>query len=819
MADEEPFSKKRKSEMSESQTTAQQPAVARVWRVDDKAADILRDVRWKLSENHLEGAKKILETHKIETVSQLKNIVGDDSQRHQKFRVALNSLFSSLQWGSLLFHLGNSIQESLRPEEILDRKKILNENGSRLAEAVSQEKEFAADAIAVQNPDTTQRQFDIRIVQGPSGSGKTVYTINRLAFEDDAGDGKKVVCIYYSLSEHSASKYTPQTFVSRIKQVLQKALKQGSDGKWQWDPMKKTKLNMRVSLILDEAGALDSILDNREVLTEIYDEIGSCATSPRLILAGTGYDKTPKGLSSAHDIHKYRMQPWAEKNLALVARKRYPENYDGERFVEEIGKYPLLKRLITNARAAVFTLDAVKQLKKGHPIIKLRGSIGTVIQMVIGRYTAFNAIGMLTARQQKALAYAVFHELNLDNKSTAPHFPEFNTILTLEEEEQGAIKRQAQGVVDLHVETSSGVGGETTTSFVDEDSRLKRRSVSITPAMSMLLYNLLGVDATIYDNWEGLEVTTALHAAYLEVLDNTTTQELGVEIARLTKAVPPPGANKNIYIPSQVTTPTIFINGDKAPFFDVITNFRGLQAKHTQNGETIDLYLGEEMQKCGLLKERLPNAILTRKGVDTPDEEDEEEGSGEEDSEDDDAAAAPPAQEMEEEPKLSKDEEKMVRNGAKAFKMGNATLAAFLHTWNLGIVAPSNDGDAKESESVPPRFLSPAFCFPTSGRADTEVVPSLHFTVDKEGSVMFDDRMIDPVEFGETRPFEMIFVTNAQQMRLLPKQNGKAIVIDAESVDADGVLTIEPDGYDEYLKALKPRENVQVRFVFTGHEN
>ena len=824
MADEEPFSNKRKLELSESQTTAQQPAVARVWRVDDKAADILRDVRWKLSENHLEGAKKILETHKIETVSQLKDmIVGDDSQQDQECPDALNSLFSTgRQWGDLVKHLCNSIQESSRPEEILNRK-ILNEDGSILDEAVSQEKEFTADAIAVRNPDTTQRQFDIRIVQGPSGSGKTVYTINRLAFVDDAGDGKKVVCIYYSLSEHSASKYTPQTFVSRIKQVLQKALKQGSDGKWQWDPMKKTKLNMRVSLILDEAGALDSILDNREVLTGIYNEIGSCATSPRLILAGTGYDKTPKGLSSANDIHKYQMRPWAEKNLALVARKRYPENYDGERFVEEIIKYPLLTRLITNARAAVFTLDAVKQLKKGHPIIKLRGSIGTVIQMVIGRYTAFNGIGMLTARQQKALAYAVFHELNLDNKSTAPHFPEFNTILTLEEEEQGAIKRQAQGVVDLLVETSSGVGGETTTSFVDEDSRLKRRSVSITPAMSMLLYNLLGVDATIYDNWEGLEVTTALHAVYLEVLDNTTTQELGVEIARLTKAVPPPGANKNIYIPSQVTTPTIFINGNKAPFFDVITNFRGLQAKHSQNGEKIDLYLGEEMQKCGLLKERLPNAILTRKGVDTPDEEGEEEGSGEEDSEEvsEDAAAAavaPPAQELEEEPKRSKDEEKMVRNGAKAFKMGNATLAAFLHTWN-GIVAPSNDGNAKERESVRPRFLSPAFCFPTSGRADTEVVPSLHFTVDKEGSVMFDDRMIDPVEFGETLPFEMIFVTNAQQIRLLPKQNGKAIVIDAESVDADGVLTTEPDGYDEYLKALKPRENVQVRFVFTGHEN
>ena len=84
---------------------------------------------------------------------------------------------------------------------------------------------------------------------------------------------------------------------------------------------------------------------------------------------------------------------------------------------------------------------------------------------------------------------------------------------------------------------------------------------------------------------------------------------------------------------------------------------------------------------------------------------------------------------------------------------------------------------------------------------------------------MFDGQIVDPVEFGdEERPFEMIFVTNAQKMRLLPIQNENAIVIDAESVDADGVLRTKPDGYDEYLKALKPRENVQVRFVFTGHE-
>jgi hypothetical protein len=297
--------KKRQLKLSESQTTDQQAAVDRVWRFDDKAAEILGDVRWKFSENQLVAAKKILETHKIETVSQLKDkIVGDD--RDEQFLDALYSVLSSRRWGDLTSHLTDSIQESIVPEEVLARKKILKEDGSELEKAVSQEKEFTIDAIAVRTSDTKERQYDIRIVNGPSGSGKTVYSVNYLAFlddagdgKDDAGDGKKVVCIYYSLSLLSASKYTPETFVSRIKEDLQKALKQGSGGKWKWDPMdEKTKLNMRVSLILDEAGALESILDNGKDLIDIYNAIGSCATSPRLILAGTGYDKTPKGLSS-----------------------------------------------------------------------------------------------------------------------------------------------------------------------------------------------------------------------------------------------------------------------------------------------------------------------------------------------------------------------------------------------------------------------------------------------------------------------------------------------------------------------------------------
>lgn len=104
----------------------------------------------------------------------------------------------------------------------------------------------------------------------------------------------------------------------------------------------------------------------------------------------------------------------------------------------------------------MFTLEAVKRLKMGHHTIKLQGLIGAVVQMVIGEYTAFNRIGRnLEDSQRKMLACAVFCELDLQNSNEEPRFPAFKKIKDskqLLDAEKCKIIRQAQGVVDLHVD-------------------------------------------------------------------------------------------------------------------------------------------------------------------------------------------------------------------------------------------------------------------------------------------------------------------------------------------------------------------------------
>lgn len=330
---------------------------------------------------------------------------------------------------------------------------------------------------------------------------------------------------------------------------------------------------------------------------------------------------------------------------------------------------------------------------------------------------------------------------------------------------------------------ASSIDGVEACIFVDEDAAKNKQSISVTPAMSMLLYNLLGVDATIYDNWEGLEATAALHAAYLEVLRNENTKSKGVQISRLTKSVPATGATKNIKIPHQPTTPTIFINGDKAPFCDVITKFRGIQAKYSKKVDYAPLDLGTGLQKCGLLEIQLPYAVMTRNGVD-PEEE--------------------------------QDKETKEKKGEKAFRMGNATMAAFVHTWKTVGGGHSNGGNV--SEVKPKKLLSPAFGFPTTGRAEMEVVPSREYKVEVNGSVKFENEEIAKAKFDANAPFEMIFITNAKEIRLLPKWEDDAIVIGSDIVDASGEFQVnkKPNGYDEFLEQFNLKEHVNIRFVFTG---
>jgi hypothetical protein len=234
----------------------------------------------------------------------------------------------------------------------------------------------------------------------------------------------------------------------------------------------------------------------------------------------------------------------------------------------------------------------VADLKRGYSSIYLKGYITSIVHVVLGPYVHHNGLAVVDDSRRRILAYAVFHELDSSSRSETARFPKLDKLT----KEEDSIKRQALGVLDVHVEsrgdTVSYVGG-------------RKVSVSITPAMSMLLDSLLGVEATVYNSWEGLEAIAGSHAAYLEVLTNVATRTKGVRLVRLTRPVPAPRATRSFCIPPPTDTPTVTINGDRAPFFDAISRNRGFQSKYTKEGESVDIYIAEEMQKGGLVKEML----------------------------------------------------------------------------------------------------------------------------------------------------------------------------------------------------------------------
>ena len=173
---------------------------------------------------------------------------------------------------------------------------------------------------------------------GPSDSGKTVYAFNELAWKGFhlPRDGEsanqrlkmKAVPVYQTLN--ASDKYDPKTkfeeyIAQNVRGAINRALGEDRDG--------KLKLKMALSVFLDEAGARDEFMGDKEVLYGICQKLNGLADHVRLIVAGTGLDHISSNLSSATEVFKYRMQPWNQSNLLLAVRKNMNVRVKAENFL------------------------------------------------------------------------------------------------------------------------------------------------------------------------------------------------------------------------------------------------------------------------------------------------------------------------------------------------------------------------------------------------------------------------------------------------------------------------------------------------------
>ena len=160
-------------------------------------------------------------------------------------------------------------------------------------------------------------------------------------------------------------------------------------------------------------------MGTNDVLSAIESHLKNLASHVRLIIAGTGMDSYTADLSSGTDVLKYRMQPWDQQHFWQAVLKKKNK---GGKLVAAILESPILSKLITNARCAMFTSEAVYNFGFRYDSRSLKGSIPSIVRFVLARYVSINGISSLDDAQEKMLAYAVFHELDYSNRSKKPHY-------------------------------------------------------------------------------------------------------------------------------------------------------------------------------------------------------------------------------------------------------------------------------------------------------------------------------------------------------------------------------------------------------------
>lgn len=330
------------------------------------------------------------------------------------------------------------------------------------------------------------------------------------------------------------------------------------------------------------------------------------ATSVRLIVSGTGL--TAERLNSEAEVRKYRLLPWTYNDLDAVIEKRFKDLT--KTVLQFMKNEPILFALISNARSAWFLLEELKSLDIEYRRYTAEGTteqvlnrqsskvVSNVLKAVAEKYITANAFNDANNRRRRQVAALVFSVVERSVQEENPTEPNFLTRHTDD-------ARLARALVNFNMEYRDGnliyVEGVT------------QQSVTVSPAITLLLYYMLGAFTENLTGWQGQEMLAALRAFRLiaieNCLDDTVMQN--VRLVSLIKRVPEPTATKNFEIPI-FNAPTVWINGNTSPFADVIAPFCLYQCKFTNIGDKVDFDVIKELGKCGLLKVDYDNSKRAR---------------------------------------------------------------------------------------------------------------------------------------------------------------------------------------------------------------
>lgn len=338
------------------------------------------------------------------------------------------------------------------------------------------------------------------------------------------------------------------------------------------------------------------------------DAAKKLATTMAVVVLGTGL--TGNAVSSSDDAYVFRMRPWQVDDVAMIL-KNYRDSLnlvEGEETTQTVAEAifanPKLGALASNARLAYFLVLAIARYSQYYTRFSWRSLLDELtdglVMAVVHDYIASNAICRLSRKERRHVAASIFWALH---KLMPPDTQPINL--------EGLTGKEipiAESLLQFNCE------------LVNEKLQLVDDEVfayTVTPAIAIVLYAMLGVHTTPNPGWKLEEEAAALFAiqqwaircmekyvsdGHRDELDRSLEQ---IRLLSLTEQVKSENASSNskIFVP-MVGTGAVLLNADRSPFADVIAPYMLIQARQDISSptmtKTVKLY--EEMEKCSLLK-------------------------------------------------------------------------------------------------------------------------------------------------------------------------------------------------------------------------
>ncbi|KAL7559770.1 hypothetical protein ACA910_010439 [Epithemia clementina (nom. ined.)] len=460
-------------------------------------------------------------------------------------------------------------------------------------ELKSANERFSKEAVDVAGPTDNgndQRKDDICLVMGPSGSGKTFYALKGLSRKKSSKGGsqdERYFTLYYKITKKENLEASDGSHTFSTSEI-EKAMHASKVGKV------RQKLDMRISLILDEAATAEEHIAELTNLSKIYIILSRYCTSPRLIVVGTGIDNFTSSMGTGTQVHKYRMRQWSLSNFEKALPNWLPDLHHRDDKREKLTKIlenePLYQRLLTNARAAYFLARAVETYLYADNV---QQHMPTVITAVATKYIKSNGLCDLSSSSRRRVARAVFKLLDDTSRVVeqgqshlkCPTFATDEGNLELEDDELA----MATSLIDYNVEIKNRK-----VILVQGD-----HTVDVSPAITLVLFALVDVLGDVFSNWSGFKVLVAMVEIHHLVVKQTG-KDFQVRLVKLKKPFLPTFWRKNLDVPI-LESDCVYLNGANAPFGDVLSTGRFAQAKHKTSTEQLVLDLQDELSKMGLV--------------------------------------------------------------------------------------------------------------------------------------------------------------------------------------------------------------------------